>query len=244
MVAYFSRQWLNDLRLVGGYDLVFPKVKVFVRAHLFKSSPVDLEAPVVLRNCSEPEAAKLVLDHIKAGINALTVQDSGVTHIEDRIRLRDTRPFRTQPGGFVVTSKSVFNRMVGEANAGGLELEFGAFLEAADDVQAHAKNYMAVGFKIDDVHANGELSTYTPDFIVRDAAGSAWVVETKGREELDLPHKMACLKQWCAVASAASAAESGPCYGFVYVDQDRFSQHTPRSFAGLVTGFRDYQIPP
>lgn len=52
-------------------------------------------------------------------------------------------------------NRSVFNRMVGEASAGGLELEFTAFLEGADDVQAHAKNYMAVGFKIDYVRANG-----------------------------------------------------------------------------------------
>ena len=63
-----------------------------------------------------------MFDHFKAGSNALTVQDSGATHIEDRIRLRDTRPFRTQPRGVVVTKKSVFNRMVGEAGAGGLEL--------------------------------------------------------------------------------------------------------------------------
>ena len=137
--------------------------------------------------------------------------------------------------------KSVFNRMVGEANAGGLELEFAAFLEAAADVQAHAKNYMAVGFKIDYVRANGDLSTYTPDFIVRDAAGAVWVVETKGREELDLPQKMARLEQWCADATAASVAEGGPRYGFVYVDQEGFEQHRPQSFAGLVTSFCEYQ---
>jgi type III restriction enzyme len=182
-----------------------------------------------------------VFDQFKAGINALTVQDSGATHIEDRIRLRDRRPFGTQPRGFVVTRKSVFNRMVGEASAGGLELEFAAFLEGAEDVQAHAKNYMAVGFKIDYVRANGELSTYTPDFIVRDTAGGVWVVETKGREELDLPQKMARLKQWCADASAASVAEGGPRYGFVYVDQTGFEQHKPQTFAGLVTSFRDFQ---
>lgn len=196
---------------------------------------------MLLRNLSEPEVSKRLFDLFKAGINALTVRDSGATHIEDHIRLRDTRPFRTQPRGFVVTAKSVFNRMVGEANAGGLELQFAAFLEAAPDVQAHAKNYLAVGFRIDYVRANGELSTYTPDFIVRDTAGAVWIVETKGREELDLPQKMARLKQWCADASAASAADGGPRYGFVYVDQEGFERHQPQSFAALVTGFREYQ---
>ena len=244
VVAYFARQLLKDLRLVGGYDLLYPKVKTFLREHLFDASPVDLEDPVVLRNLSEPAVGKLVFDHFKAGINALTVQDSGATHIEDHIRLRDTRPFRTQPRGFVVTKKSVFNRMVGETNAGGLELAFATFLEAAADVQAHAKNYMAVGFKIDYVRANGELSTYTPDFIVRDAGGTVWVVETKGREELDLPQKMSRLRQWCADATAASRAEGGPTYGFVYVDQEGFEQHKPQRFSALVASFREYQVSP
>ncbi len=244
VVAYFTRQLLKELRLAGGYELLYPKVKTFLREHLFESAPVELEDPAVLRNLSEPEAVKLLFDHFKAGINALTVRDRGATQIEDRIRLRDTRPFRTQPRGFVVTKKSVFNRIVGEAGAGGLELAFAAFLEAASDVQAHAKNYLAVGFRIDYVRANGEISTYTPDFIVRDTAGAVWIVETKGREELDLPQKMARLAQWCADASAASTAEGGPRYGFVYVDQEGFEQHKPQSFAGLVTSFRDYQEKP
>jgi hypothetical protein len=45
--------------------------------------------------------------------------------------------------------------------------------------------------RIDYVRANGELSTYTPDFIVRDTAGGVWIVETKGREELDLQQALA-----------------------------------------------------
>ena len=91
------------------------------------------------------------------------------------------------------------------------------------------------------MRASGDLSTYTPDFIVRDGAGAVWIVETKGREELDVPKKMARLRQWCADATAASAAEGGQRYGFVYVDQEGFEQHRPQSFAGLVTSFREHQ---
>ena len=75
--------------------------------------------------------------------------------------------------------------------------------------------------------ANGDLSTYTPDFIVRTTDGAVWIVETKGREELDVPQKMARLRQWCADATEASQAEDGPRYGFVYVDQEGFEQHKP-----------------
>ena len=127
------------------------------------------------------------------------------------------------------------------AGPDGLELAFAAFLETAPDVQAFGKNYMAVGFKIDYVKADGDLSTYTPDFIVRTTDGAVWIVETKGREELDLPQKMARLRQWCADATEASKGEGGTRYGFVYVDQEGFEQHKPSSFAGLAGAFREYQ---
>ena len=200
---------------------------------------------MVLRNLSEPEASKVIFDNFRSAINGLTIQAAGTSRIEGSIKLRDTRPFRTQPRGFLQAKKSVFNRIVGEGAADGLELAFASFLDAADDVQAFGKNYMAVGFKIDYVKANGELSTYTPDFIVRTKNGAVWIVETKGREELDLPQKMRRLRLWCQVAAEASKAEGGDAggttYGFVYVDQDSFEQHQPTAFAGLVSAFREYQ---
>ena len=241
-VGFFARQLLKDLCLVGGYDQLYPKVKAFMRDHLF-TGPVDLDDPVILRNLSEPGVSKLLFDHFRAAINALTIHESGngSSRIEGQIRLRDTRPFRTEPRGFLLAKRSVFNRIVGEGRADGLELAFAAFLETAPDVQAFGKNYMAVGFRIDYVRANGDLSTYTPDFIVRTTDGAVWIVETKGRQELELPQKMARLKQWCADATEASKSAGGTRYGFVYVDQKSFEQHRPSSFAGLTATFREYQ---
>ncbi len=241
VVGFFARQLLKELRLVGGYDLLYPKVRAFMAGHLFESSPVNLEDPVVLRNLSEPEAGKILFDTFKKAINALTVQDSGTSRIEDRIRLRDTRPFRTENRPYLAPKKSLFSKIVGEPHAGGFELAFAGFLDNASDVSAFAKNYLAVGFKIDYVKADGDLSTYTPDFIVKTGDGTVWIVETKGREELDLPQKMNRLRQWCADATSASLAEGGPAYRFVYVDQAGFEQHKPTVFAALATAFRDYQ---
>ncbi|MGE0132403.1 MAG: DEAD/DEAH box helicase family protein [Blastocatellales bacterium] len=240
VVAFFARQLLKDLRLVGGYDQLYPKVKTFIRDHLFTSA-VDLDDPVILRNLSEPEVAKVLFDHFRAAINTLTIYEGGSSRIDGHIRLRDTRPFRTEPRGFLPAKKSVFNRIVGEVGADTLELDFAAFLESAPDVQAFGKNYMAVGFKIEFVKANGELSTYTPDFIVRTTDGKVWVVETKGREEIDVPQKMARLRQWCEDATEATKDDGGPSYHFVYVDQEGFNKHKPSSFAGLASAFREYQ---
>ena len=241
VVAFFARQLLKDLRLVGGYDVLYGKVKTFMSEHLFTPAPVNLEDPVVLRNLSESDVGKILYDSFKTAINALTIQETGTTRIEDRIRLRETRPFRTEHRPFLAAKKSIFTKTVGEANSGGFELSFAAFLEGSNDVAAFAKNYFAIGFKLDYVKADGDLSNYTPDFIVRSTDGVIWIIETKGREELDLPQKMSRLKQWCADATAASAEEDGKTYRFIYVDQKGFEKHPPTTLAALVTSFTEYQ---
>ncbi len=249
VVGFFARQLLKELRLVGGYDILYGKVKAFLRDYLFDASPVNLEDPLILRqflrNLSEPAAGKILFDNFKAAINALTVQDKGSTRIEDYIRLRDTRPFRTEHRAYIPARKSLFNKIVGEPNAGGLELAFARFLDDAPDVAAFAKNYLAVGFKVEYVKANGDLSNYIPDFMVKSTDGTVWIVETKGREELDLPQKMKRLAQWCDDATAASATEGGPAYRFVYVDQEGFERdfanRAPNGFAALTTSFTEYQ---
>jgi type III restriction enzyme len=243
VVGFFAKQLLKDMRLVGGYDVLYGKVKTFVRECLFEPSPVDMEDAVVLRNLSEPDAGKILFDVFKGAINALTVKESGVARIEDRIRLRETRPFRTDARPYLAAKKSIFSKIVGEPNAGGFELAFARFLDDAPDVAAFGKNYLAVGFKIDYVKADGDLSTYTPDFLIRTSDGTVWVVETKGRAELDLPRKMERLRQWCADATEASRDEGAVTYRFLYVDQEGFERHLPKTFAALAASFTDYQEP-
>ncbi len=211
-----------------------------MREHLFEGAPVDLADPVVLRNLAEPAAGKLLVDNFIKAINTLTVRDAGSVGIEGYIRLRDMRPFRTGNRPYLAPKRSLLNRIVGEPHSGGLEMAFAAFLDEAEDVASFAKNYLALGFKIDYVKANGELSNYIPDFIVRTTNGTTWIVETKGRAEIDLPQKMRRLKQWCADATEAGSSENGE-YRFVYVDQDGFERHRPRDFAALATSFNDYQ---
>lgn len=96
------------------------------------------------------------------------------------------------------------------------------------------QNYFAVGYKLGYVKANGDPANYTPDFIIRTTAGLVWIVQTKGRAELDLPQKMARLRQWCADANAAE--ENGQRYDFVFVDQSAFEKHAPKTFDSLDAG--------
>jgi hypothetical protein len=93
--------------------------------------------------------------------------------------LRDTRPFRSEYRAYLQSIKSPLSKTVGEATGGGFELAFALFLDQAPDVQSFAKNYVAIGFRIDYVKANGDLPNYAPDFIAHDTDGIVWIIETR-----------------------------------------------------------------
>jgi len=235
-ISYFARTIMKDLRLVSGYDVLYGKVKAFVRDELF-DCPVDIESPNTLRNLSELDATKTLIETFKKAINALTVTDKGDAEIRDTISLRRTRPFVAKDQGYLVPKKSLFNRIIGDSQ---LELQFAAFLENCGDVVSYAKNYLAVGFKLDYVKANGDISNFFPDFVVKLADKRVIIVETKGREDLDVPLKMARLRQWCEDINQVQADVE---WDFVYVDEDSFEKFKAASFRQLFEGFKEYKEP-
>ena len=234
VIGYFAQTIMRDLRLISGYDVLYGKVKAFVRDELF-DRPVDLESPNTLRNLSELVATKTVIESFKKGINALTVRNKGDAEIRDTIKLRQMRPFVAKNQDYIVPKKSLFNRIIGDSP---FELQFAAFLEKCDDVISHSKIYLAVGFKLDYVNADGDISNYIPDFLVKVTDRETFVVETKGQEDLDVPLKIQRLRQWC---EDINRVQHDTKYDFVYVDQESFEKYKPTSFRQLVDGFREYK---
>jgi len=234
VIGYFAQTLMKDLRLVSGYEVLYGKVKGFVQDSLFDQQ-VELEDPNTLRNLSELEATRTLIETFKKAINALTVMDKGDAEIRDSIKLRQTRPFVTKDQGYLVPKKSIFNKIVGDSN---LELLFARFLEDCEDVVSYAKNYMAVHFKLDYVNAYGNISNYYPDFVVKLSDGAICIVETKGQADLDVPLKMQRLRQWCDDINQAQTEKE---YDFVYVDEESFEKYKPDSFANLIAGYREYK---
>lgn len=230
VLGYFAHTIMKDLRLVSGYDVLYGKVKSFVRSELY-GREVELEAPNTIRNLSELASTRTILESFKKAINALTVRVKGDAEIRDHIKLRETRPFVVKEQGYVVSKKSVFNRTIGDSR---LELEFASFLEDCGDVESYAKNYLAVGFKLDYVKADGDISNYYPDFVVKLVSSEVWLVETKGREDLNDPGKWDRLQQWCA---DASRLDSGRQYRALFVREEDWERYKPKSFHDAVSVF-------
>jgi type III restriction enzyme len=231
VIGYFARTIMRDLRLVGGFDVLFAKIKQFVETELF-DRPVDLNDLNTLRNLSEIEATRTLIETIKAGVNALTIQDRGTTEVRGSIKLSKTRPFLVKEQAFIVPRKSLFNKIVGDSH---FELEVAAFFDGCADIVSFVKNSQSTSFRIEYQNADGSIANYIPDFIVKRRENEIWIVETKGREDLDDPLKWERLQSWCTDATAHDAGRS---FHPLFVRQENWETHRPKSFGELLAAFR------
>ena len=234
VIGYFTQVIMKELRLISGYDILYGKVKAFIEDQLFDRH-IDLDNLNDLRNLSEIEASRTVFETFKKAINDLTVLDKGEAEIRDYIKISKSRPFVVKDQAYLPAKKSVFNKIVGDSH---LELEFASFLEDCDDIISYTKNYFAVHFKIDYRNADGSISDYYPDFIVKVTPKEYYVVETKGREDLDDVEKIKRLQQWC---DDVNAAQKNSTFAMLYVKQEDWERagRKPRNFREAIRAWGD-----
>ena len=231
VIGYFAETIRKELKLVGHHDILYKKVKEFITHHLFIKK-IQLDDPNILRNLSEPEVTKTIIETFKKEINNLTLVDKGRAEITNYIKVSDTRPFVVKDQNFVFSRKSVFNKIVGDSH---FELEFANFLEGCDDIISYAKNYFAVHFKMDYQNANGDIKDYYPDFLVKVSEKELYIVETKGREDLHDVEKIKRLHQYC---KDVNRVQKELTIAGIYVKQEKYEQYKPSCFAQLVKLFR------
>lgn len=232
VVGFFAQSIMRELRLFGCYDTLFGKVKEFVKYYLFDRE-IDIDSKNILRNLSELEATKTIIENFKMAINDLTVKDVGDTEIKNYVKVSDSRPFVVNDRQYLVPKKSVFNRIVGDSQ---FEMEFADFLEGLgdDEVISYAKNYYEVHFKIDYRNADGTIANYYPDFFVKTDDKTVYIIETKGREDLDDVLKIERLSQWCG---DANDRQNKIKYKMLYVKQEAWEQYHPKTWKELLGVF-------
>jgi len=81
------------------------------------------------------------------------------------------------------------------------------------------------------------LSTAEEVVILSDSAH--WLIETKGREDLDIAHNDPAARIWCENATVLT----GTSWNYVKVPQPEFSKLQPRNFAELAIAFGDLPTP-
>jgi len=227
VVGFFVQTIMRDLRLFGCYDVLFGKMKEFITNKLFDKN-IDLNDMNILRNLSEIEVTKIIRETFKQEINNLTVQDRGDTEIKNYISVGQSKPFVANDKNYLIPKKSIFNKIVGDSD---FELKFANFLEDCDDIISYAKNYGNVSanfqFKIDYKNKDGGVSFYYPDFLVKRDEKTIYIIETKGREDLDDIKKIGRLSQWCDDASLRQKKYE---YKMLYVKQEEWEKYKVKDF--------------
>ena len=192
---------MNEMRLYGGQDILYEKIKIFLRDKLF-GKQVDINDPNIARNLSETDTRFIIRDTFKRQINKLTVVDSGQMEVQNYIKVSNQKTFSVpRAKEYLPTKKSIFNKIVGDSH---FELLFAGFLEAAVDVKKYIKNYFQLNFKMTYINFEGGISNYYPDFVLQLNNNDWFVVETKGAENLDDPKKIERLKIWCEDATKST----------------------------------------
>src|SRR5690554_3336627 len=236
VIGFFTASILKDSRLVSGFNILYPKVESFIKYQLFNNE-VELSDPQTLRNLSEVKPKEVLRTTFKKAIDELTVTDKGTAEVKNYISLKLTKPKVAENQPFLVPKKSVFNKIIGDNP---FELEVASFLESRfSDVIAYAKNTMGEGginFKIEYQAQDGNIREYYPDFFVKTGPNTFYILETKGREDLDDLLKIKRLVTWC---KDINNAQSEYTYNPVYVKQEKWDEvkQNLKSFQDLIEIF-------
>ena len=101
--------------------------------------------------------------------------------------------------------------------------EFAKFLDGASDVIAFAKLPRPFGFSIEYTDTAMNLRNYEPDFVAIDRTGVHWLLESKGAETGEVPHKDAAAEQWCENATTLTGTK----WTYLKVQQKAFETLQP-----------------
>ena len=233
IISFFTKTIMSELRLYGGQDVLYGKVKYFLNKKLFGQN-INLEDPNIVRNLSETNVRLVIRETFKKYINELTVYDKGTSEVVNYIKVSDQKTFSVQRADqYLNAKKSIFNKIVGDSH---FELLFAGFLDAATDVNKFIKNYLQLNFKITYINHEGGISNYYPDFVIHLNNDTRYIVETKGLENIEDSRKIESLKVWCEDATKATGKE----YRHLYVKQEKWDKlgKIPNSFEEIISTFK------
>lgn len=234
VLAWYVHEVQRLCRLTGQFAVLAPLVRDFIEGRAFERA-VELDDLRVLHTLAQPATQVAVIGVLRSAVDAATLRsdDDAPALSEGKVRRLSATPPFLWSGDIATAEKSVFPR---QACDSGLEVQFVGFLDRCDDVAAFAKLAPAMRVSMEYRGAQGGLAFYFPDFVLRDADGDHFLVETKGLVDLAVPHKDQRAAQWCLDATMVTGVR----WAYVRVDEDLFNRTAPAvaSFGELAGAVR------
>ncbi|MHA2620986.1 MAG: DEAD/DEAH box helicase family protein [bacterium JZ-2024 1] len=183
VIAYNTDQILKQLKISGAFATFYPLIKKYVIEKLFNEK-VDLDDPRVLYKLSSPEVQERLINLFVEALKNMTFVEREPGKV-DVIKLSDTRPFVWSKMVYPA-NRCIFNYVPCDND---FEVDFAKFLDRAEDVVAFSKIVPKIGFFVEYRDSDGNLRWYYPDFVIVTKNNKHLIVETKGREDVDVIHK-------------------------------------------------------
>ena len=217
-VSYFVKQLQQICKLRGLHAPLAPLIQTFLEEILFERK-TDLYDPALIPRLGDADVG----EHIRAVfvplIRARTTTVEVRTPTEEPMSLAHWKPYQvthSERRPALEAGRTLFNLVSCNRE---LEVAMSRFTDRAPDVAAFAKNAGPQCLRIDYLAAGGRLAFYTPDFFIRGTDGNYYLVETKGREDQDVPRKARAAVAWCKSASNPSCQ-----WEYLYVPQGVFER--------------------
>ena len=124
------------------------------------------------------------------------------------------------------SKKTVFNFVACDNE---FELNFAKFLHHAEDISSFSKLPQQFGFSIQYTDTRANMRHYFPDFVVKISDSEYWIIETKGREDIEVELKDQAAQNWCNNATQLTKIN----WRYLKVNQNDFEKLHPDNFQEL-----------
>jgi type III restriction enzyme len=217
-VSYYAKQIEQICKVPNLHAALALPLQTFLEEILFDEKATLFDPRLISRLGNSD-----VAEHVRAVFIPLVRERTTTT--EKRLpagnctRLSDWKPFQvthSERRPAIEANRTLFNLVPCNRE---LEVAFARYADHAPDVAAFAKNAGPQCLRIDYIGSGGQLAFYTPDFFVRTPDGRYYLIETKGREDRDVPSKARAAIAWCAAGSTPEAP-----WEYLYIPQSVFER--------------------
>lgn len=226
-ISFYIRELETACKVQSTHPVLAPLLQDFLGEVLFGEKISLTDARLTARLADQD-----VREHIRAIflplIRSRTVKTEKRRASTAAIMLRQWKPFQvtlSEARPAERAARTLFNLVPCNRQ---LEVAMTSFLDKAPDIAAFAKNAGPQALRIDYLTADQRLAFYTPDFFARTEDGNYWMIETKGRQDQDVPRKAEAAMEWCKTASKGKAK-----WEYVFTPQDIMQGVSSNRFADL-----------
>lgn len=224
VIGYYARRVAENIKLPSQFAVLAPKIREFFERKAFGQT-VDLTDKNVILAMGSNVASFVVTKEFEKLLREIVIEHKEPELLSAERFLSSTPSFPTSKK-ILEAKKSVFNYVPCDNE---FEYSFARFLEKSDDIKAFSKLPEQFGFCIQYTDTLANIRNYYPDFIAVTKDDAKWIIETKGREDIEVKLKDNAAINWCNAASSLTKDS----WKYLKVPQKEFEKLHPDNFEEL-----------